>query len=277
MYAQLRVNMYVCVCVHVCVSVCVNVCVCTLEQRWEHMYVCVCVCVRVYDCARVCVCVSVILCMCVCMHRFVCGKRWCRCVWVYAGVCVFVCVRVCVCVCMRVCVSFVCVHVFLTFNCLCLPIDRVRTKSHKFTCISIIYTYILCTTRVVNLYISVHICIGFFFALRASLAGGLLLCVLLLCAHLELRWGIGYTLIFLPLVLGVVGAYAMVRDPPVIACVAACCSMLQRVAAWCIVIMHMSWCIPPPCCNVLQCVAVCCSILQRDVLWTFMFRNSQKI
>ena len=51
---------------------------------------------------------------------------------------------------------------------------------------------------------------GFFFALRAVLAGGLLVCVLLLCARLELRWGIGYTLICLPLVAGVVVAYLMV-------------------------------------------------------------------
>lgn len=51
---------------------------------------------------------------------------------------------------------------------------------------------------------------GFFFALRAVLAGGLLLCVLLLCAHLELHWSIGYTLIFLPVVMGVISAYLLV-------------------------------------------------------------------
>ena len=34
----------------------------------------------------------------------------------------------------------------------------------------------------------------------------------------------------------------------VCACVAACCSVLQRIAV---------------CCSVLQCVAVCCSVLQR--------------
>lgn len=51
---------------------------------------------------------------------------------------------------------------------------------------------------------------GFFFALRAVLAGGLLLCVLLLCARLELGWDIGYTIMFLPLVMGVIAAYLMV-------------------------------------------------------------------
>lgn len=51
---------------------------------------------------------------------------------------------------------------------------------------------------------------GFFFALRAVLAGGLLLCVLLLFAHLEFDLNIGYTLIFMPVVIGVIAAYLMV-------------------------------------------------------------------
>eukprot|EP00802_Teleaulax_amphioxeia_P018090 Tamp_18268.p1 GENE.Tamp_18268~~Tamp_18268.p1 ORF type:complete len:412 (-),score=75.83 Tamp_18268:101-1336(-) len=51
---------------------------------------------------------------------------------------------------------------------------------------------------------------GFFFALRAVLAGGLLLSVLLVCAHMELGWDLGYTLIFLPLVMSIITAYLMV-------------------------------------------------------------------
>jgi len=34
-----------------------------------------------------------------------------------------------------------------------------------------------------------------------------------------------------------------------------CCSMLQRVAVWCRLILCCS-----ACCSVLQCVAVCCSV-----------------
>ena len=51
---------------------------------------------------------------------------------------------------------------------------------------------------------------------------------------------------------------------PLLPCVAACCSVLQRVAVlqcgavWCSVVQFVA-----VCCSVMQCVAVWCSVLQR--------------
>ena len=66
---QVRVCVFVCMCVCVCVFVCMCVCVC--------VFVCMCVCVCVFVCMCLCVCVCVFVCVCLCV---------CICEYVYMSV-----------------------------------------------------------------------------------------------------------------------------------------------------------------------------------------------
>ena len=53
------------------------------------------------------------------------------------------------------------------------------------------------------------------------------------------------------------GMLALESNARMVAIVAVCCSVLQRVAVCCSVLQCVA-----ACCSVLQCVAVCCSVLQ---------------